>query len=137
MTSIQNFYFMNTKSFLASSLGAFVVYYLLGALFYGFLFTDLYPTGGEENMVFIAVGCLFYALLLTYVLTVVSSVKSAAEGFKIGAIFGLLNALSMNFFMYASLEPNYENIAIDSLLSLVMVGITGAVVALIHKKLDS
>lgn len=128
---------MNTKSFLASSLVAFVIYYLLGALFYGFLFTDLYPTGGEENMIFIAVGCFFYAVLLTYVLTVVSSVKSATEGFKIGAIFGLLNAISMNFFMYASLEPNYENIAIDSLLSLVMVGITGSVVALVHKKIDS
>ena len=43
----------------------------------------------------------------------------------------------MNFFMYASLEPNYQNIAIDSLLSLVMVGITGSVIALIHKKIDA
>lgn len=128
---------MNTKSFLVSGFIAFLINFLLGALFYGFIFTDLYPTGGEENMLFIALGCLFYGFLLAYVLTSIASIKNIAQGFRIGAVFGLLNGLSMNFFMYASLEPNYQNIVIDAIVSMVMVGIMGSVIALIHKKLDS
>jgi len=127
---------MNTKSFFASGLAAFVISFLLGWLFYGILFPDLYPKEGEDNMLFIALGCLFFGLLIAYLFTSVASIKNAGEGFKVGAIFGLLNGLSMNFFMYASMEPNYKNIAIDVVLSIVMVGIMGAVVALINGKMD-
>jgi len=127
---------MNTKSFLTSGFVAFVIYFLLGWLFYGILFPDLYPKEGEDNMLFIALGCLFFSLLIAYLFTSVASIKSAGEGFKVGAIFGLLNGLSMNLFMYSSMEPNYQNIAIDVALSIVMVGIMGAVVALINGKMD-
>ena len=82
---------MNTKNFLISGLAAFVVNFLLGWLFYGILFQDLYPNQGEENMIFIALGCLFFGFVIAYVFTVVASIKSASEGFKVGAIFGLLN----------------------------------------------
>ena len=127
---------MNTKSFITSGIVAFVLNFLLGWLFYGILFTDLYPSQGEENMLFIALGCLFNGLLIAYVFTVVTSIKTAGKGFSVGAFFGLLNALSMNFFMYASMEPNYQNMAIDTVLSLVMVGIVGAVVGMINGKMS-
>ncbi|MEN8856722.1 MAG: hypothetical protein ABF260_01470 [Flavobacteriaceae bacterium] len=126
---------MNTKNFLISGLAAFVVNFLLGWLFYGILFQDLYPNQGEENMIFIALGCLFFGFVIAYVFTVVASIKSASEGFKVGAIFGLLNSLVMNFFMYATLEPNYQNIAIDVAISIVMVGIMGALVGVINGKM--
>ena len=41
----------------------------------------------------------------------------------------------MNFFMYATLEPNYQNIAIDVAISIVMVGIMGALVGVINGKM--
>jgi len=126
---------MNTKNFLISGFAAFVVNFLLGWLFYGILFQDLYPNQGEENMIFIALGCLFFGFVIAYVFTVVASIKSASEGFKVGSIFGLLNSLAMNFFMYATLEPNYQNIAIDVAISIVMVGIMGALVGVINGKM--
>ena len=126
---------MNTKNFLISGLTAFVVNFLLGWLFYGILFQDLYPNQGEENMIFIALGCLFFGFVIAYVFTVVASIKTAREGFKVGAIFGLLNSLAMNFFMYATLEPNYQNMAIDVAISIVMVGIMGALVGVINGKM--
>lgn len=128
---------MNTKSFLASGLAAFVLNFLLGWLFYGIVFPDLMPSQGEENMVFIAMGCLFSGLLMAYVFTAVASIKEAGEGFKVGAIFGILNALSMNFFMYSTMEPNYQNMGIDVAITLVMGGIVGAVIGMINGKMDS
>lgn len=127
---------MNTKNFLISGLAAFVVNFLLGWLFYGILFPDLYPKEGEDNIVFIALGCLFFGFLIAYVFTAIASIKDAKEGFKAGAIFGLLNALSMNFFMNSSaVDPNYQNMGIDIAISIVMVGITGAVVGMINGKM--
>lgn len=128
---------MNIKSFFVSGIVAFIINFLLGWVFYGMLFTDLYPNQGNENMVFIAIGCLFSGFVIAYILTCVTSVKSIGEGFKIGAIFSLLNGLAMNFFMYANLDPNYQNIAIDVIIGIVMFGIIGAVIGIINSKLSS
>ncbi len=100
------------------------------------LFPDLMPSQGEEDMLFIALGCLFNGLLIAYVFTIVASIKTAGKGFTIGAIFGLLNGLSMNFFMYSSMEPNCQNIAIDTIICMVTVGIVGAVVGMINGKMS-
>ena len=127
---------MNTKSFLLSGVVAFVLNFLLGWLFYGILFPDLMPKQGEDDIVFIALGCLFSGFLLAYIFTLVASIKGLTNGLKIGAIYGLLSGLSMNFFMYASMEPNYQNIATDVVLSIVMMAIVGAAVAMINDKMD-
>ena len=127
---------MNTKSFFTSGIVAFVLNFLLGWLFYGMLFPDLMPSQGEENMVFISLGCFFNGFLLAYVFTCVASIKTAGKGFTVGAIFGFLNALSMNFFMYSTMEPNYQNIAIDTVLTIITVGIVGAVIATINGKMS-
>lgn len=128
---------MNTKSFVASGLVAFILNFLLGWLFYGIIFPDLMPSQGEENMLFVALGCLFSGLLMSYIFTCVTSITSFNDGFKIGAVFGLLNALSMNFFMYSSMEPNYQNIGIDVAITLIMGGIVGGVIGIINGKMTS
>ena len=94
------------------------------------------PKQGEYDILFIALGCLFSGFLLAYIFTVVASIKGLTNGLKIGAIYGLLSGLSMNFFMYASMEPNYQNIATDVVLSIVMMAIVGAAVAMINNKMD-
>ncbi len=50
-----------TKQLFLSGIAGFVVYFLLGWLAYGILFTE--ETTGEESMLFIALGCLFYAFV--------------------------------------------------------------------------
>lgn len=128
---------MNTKSFFTSGVVAFILQFLLGWVFYGMLFPDIMPNqGGEESMTFIALGCLFSGFVIAYVFTVVGSVKGAGDGFKVGAIYGLLSGLSMNFFMYSTLEPNYQNMGIDVAISIVMMGIVGAIIGVINGKMS-
>ena len=128
---------MNAKSFLASGIVAFIVNFLLGWVFYGMLFPDIMPKQGEDDIVFIALGCLFSGFLISYIFTVVASIKSAGDGFKVGAIYGLLSGLSMNFFMYSSMEPNFQNMGTDVVISIVMMGIVGAIVGVINGKMSS
>ena len=126
---------MKTTNFLASGVVGGIVNFLLGWVFYGMLFPDLYPTEGEENMLFVALGCLSYGLFMAYIFTGVANITAAKEGFKVGAIFGFFYALTMNFFMYSGMEPNYQNMAIDTVITLVMGGITGLVIALVNGKM--
>lgn len=126
---------MNAKNFLVSGIVAGIVNFLLGWVFYDQLFPDLYPKEGEPNMVFIGLGCLIFGLLVAYVLTGIASITSTKEGLKGGAVFGLLYGISMNLFMYSSMEPNYQNMAIDTAISIVMVAIMGAVIAMINGKM--
>ena len=53
---------MNKKSFLLSTLTGTITYFLLGWLFYGILFPDLYPPSEQcqTSLVFIFLGGLFY-----------------------------------------------------------------------------
>ncbi len=126
---------MKTKNFLISGVVAGLVDFLLGWLFYGIVFPDLYPHQGEPDVVFIFLGCLAFGFLLAYVFTAVASIVSAKEGLKVGAIFGFLYAVSSNFFMYSSLEPNYQNMAIDVVIGIVMTAVMGAVIGLINGKM--
>ena len=50
------------KSLIYSTITGTIVYFLLGWLFYGILFTDLYPANEEHSMLFVFFGCLFYVL---------------------------------------------------------------------------
>jgi len=61
----QNLIIMS-KSLLYSGVIGTIVYYLLGWLVYGIIFPDL--AGGEENPIFILLGCLFMLLFLQYCL---------------------------------------------------------------------
>ena len=127
---------MNTKNFLVSGLVAGIVDFLLGWLFYGMLFPDLYPKEGEDNILFIALGCLFFGFLLAYIYTVVASIVNAMEGLKVGAVFGLLYSVSMNLFMNSSvIDPNYQNMATDVVIGIVMTAIMGAAIGLINGKM--
>ncbi len=120
---------MKLSNFIVGSIVGSIVYFLLGWLAYGMLFKDLYPQDGK--MVFIYLGCLFFAALLAYVFTKWANISTWMTGAKGGAVIGLFYALSMNFFMYSSQEPNYQNIATDVIITVIMSAITGAVIAMV------
>ncbi len=126
---------MNVKNLIAGALGGGLVYWLLGAVFYGMLFTNIYPDNGNQNMVFIFLGCLVFALLMTYIFIQWANITIPMTGAKAGAILGLLYGLSMNFFMYASQVPNYSNMLLDTVITAVSGAVTGAVIAFILGKL--
>ncbi len=117
---------MKLSNFIAGSIVGAIVYFLLGWVAYGMLFTDLYPQ--EGNMTFIFLGCLFFAALLSYVFNKWANISTWMTGAKAGAVLGLFYSLSMNFFMYASMEADYRRIFTDVAITLVTGAIVGAVI---------
>ena len=128
---------MNTKSFLLSGITGTIVSFLLGFLFYGYLFTDLYPDDSESCMLFILLGCLFYAFTFALIYNRWANISTFNTGAKAGFLIGLLWTLSMNFFMYSS-ESNLDSnflllVAIDAVSAAIM----GGVIALVIGKLKA
>ena len=125
---------MNTKSFLLSGIAGTIVCFLLGWLFYGTLFTDVYPQNDEECMLFIFLGCLFYAFTFALIFNRWAQISTFSSGVKAGFLIGLLWSLSMNFFMYATKESIDSNFLILIAIDAVSAAIMGGVIALVIGK---
>ena len=123
---------MNTKSFLLSGIAGTVVSFLLGFLFYGFLFTELHPDESEPYMLFIFLGCLFYAFAFALIYNRWANSSTLNLGAKAGFLIGLLWTLSMNFFMYSSgssLDSDFLLlVAIDAVSAAIMGGVIAVVI---------
>ena len=125
---------MNTKSFLVSGIAGTIVCFLLGWLFYGILFTDVYPQNDKECMLFIFLGCLFYAFTFALIFNRWAQISTFGSGVKAGFLIGLLWSLSMNFFMYATKESIDSNFLILIAIDAVSAAIMGGVIALVIGK---
>lgn len=126
---------MNVKKFLVAGIAGGIVNFLLGWVFYGILFKDIYPEGEEMNLVFTFLGCLTSGLFVAFIFTKWAGISMPITGLKAGAIIGFFTSLSMNFFMYSNKAVNYQNIALDVLISIIIGAIIGAAVALILGKM--
>lgn len=117
-----------TKQLFLSGIAGFVVYFLLGWLAYGILFTE--ETTGEESMLFIALGCLFYAFLYATIFTRWANISTFSTGLKAGAILGLLYELSWKFFMTTGaidVLPFLKGLIINVLMTALMAGVVAYV----------
>lgn len=120
---------MNNKSIFVSTITGTIVYFLLGWLFYGILFTELYPE--SDSMLFIFLGCLFYVLIFSLIYACWASISTFKGGAKLGLILGVLNALSMNFFMSSSDgQLDVERFITDLIIAAISSAIMGGVVGL-------
>ncbi|WP_396170396.1 hypothetical protein [Flavobacterium sp.] len=126
---------MNVKNFLVAGIVGGIVNFLLGWVFYGMLFNDIYPEGEEMNLVLTFLGCLTSGLFVAFIFTKWASITMPLTGLKAGAIIGFFTSLSMNFFMYSNKAVNYQNIALDVVISIVMGALAGAAVAFILGKM--
>ena len=128
---------MNTKKFLFSSLAGTIVYFLLGWVVYGLIFKDIYPQKEEyaHGMLFVFLGCLFFATFMAYVFAKWAGISLWTTGAKAGAVIGFFYAITMNFFMYSGMEMNNMNMGLDIVLGIVMGAITGAVIAFVNGKM--
>lgn len=134
----QNLYIMNTKSFLLSGIAGTIVSFLLVFLFYGYLFTDLHPDDSEPCMLFILLGCLFYAFAFALIYNKWANISTFNLGAKAGFQIGLLWTLSMNFFMYSSessLDSNF--LLLVAIIDMVSSAIMGGVIALVIGKIEA
>lgn len=127
---------MNAKNLLISGISGSVVYFLLGWLFYGFLFTDFFPaTGGQENLLFIYIGCLAYTLLLAYIYLKWAAISVFGIGAVAGITIGFFFSVSANFFAYAMIPVDWTALTADVLITMVSTAITGGSIALVIGKL--
>ncbi len=127
---------MNTKNFIIAGIVGGIVDFILGGFFYGVLFPDIYPeTENPTNYLFIMLGCLTFGFLISYIFVKWAQITNFITGAKGGAIIGLLYGLSMNFFMHSSKIPDYNLLAIDTLLNVIMGAAVGGIVALVNGKM--
>jgi len=129
---------MNIKSIAVTTIVGSVVYFLLGWVFYGMIFTDIYPQSeAGPNLLFIYLGGLVYSKLVSIAITWWANATSIGSGLQIGAIIGVLVGVSMNFFMFsAQPECNWNQFITDSAITTVMSALVGAVIAMLHGKLS-
>jgi hypothetical protein len=120
---------MNIKSILLSTITGTIVYFALGWLFYGILFTDLYPE--SNSMLFIVIGSIFYVLVFALIYGRWASISTFKSGAVAGLVIGLLYSLSMSFFMAASLSLDVERLLTEAFINAVSAAIMGGVVGLI------
>jgi len=130
---------MNTKSFILSGIVGSIVSFLLGFLFYGLIFTDLHPEGTESSMLFIFLGCLFYAFAFALIFSHWAQICTFNTWAKAGFFIGLLWSLSMIFFMNSSDGVlDYYNtvimVAVDAISAAVMGGMIASVVGKLTTK---
>ncbi|MDI6031492.1 hypothetical protein QLS91_00255 [Flavobacterium sp. LB2P84] len=127
---------MNVKFFLVSGIVGGIVQFLLGWLFYGILFKNSFPSDGNENMLFIFLGCMTFGFFVSYIFTKWAGISNAATGLKAGAVIGLFMSLYSNFFMNSmTSEINYQTMGLDIVITIVMAALVGAVIALVNGKL--
>ena len=127
---------MNTKSFLLSGIVGAIVYFLLGWLFYGVLFTELHGDA-EPCMWMIALGCLFMALLISLIYNRWASITTFSTGLKAGFFIGLLYSLSMSFFWFSGeciSTDFFITIAIETISLAIVGGVVGYANGLFGKK---
>lgn len=129
---------MKTKNFLVAGIVGGIVDFLLGWLFYGILFIDVFPQPQEssQTMIFIFLGCITFGLFVSYIYTQWAQISTLATGAKAGAIIGVFVGLFFNFFNLAMVpEATMQLAALDVGISVVMTAIIGGVIGLVNGKL--
>ena len=126
---------MNAKNFLVSGVVGGIVNFLLGWVFYGIVFKDIYPQNENMNLLFIFLGCMTSGLFMAYIFTKWAGITNPVTGLQAGAVIGLFTSLSMNFFMYSSMPVNYQNMALDVIITIVISALMGAAIAFVNGKM--
>ncbi|MBK6499257.1 MAG: hypothetical protein IPG00_14285 [Saprospiraceae bacterium] len=81
---------MNAKNLIISSVVGSLVYFMLGYLFYGVLFTNIYPPSDNENLFLVYLGCLTFCILLAYIFLQWAGIKDPMSGGKAGCHRGYI-----------------------------------------------
>ena len=124
---VSNYQNMN-KPIIYSTITGTIVYFLLGWLFYGILFADLYPE--PDSMLYILLGSLLYVLIFSIIYARWAHIRTLKTGAKAGFILGLLYSLSISFYMAASGTLDLERLITEALINAVSAAVMGGVVGL-------
>ena len=133
---------MSAKSFVLATVAGGVTLFILGGLLYGWLLADFFESHSAANIMretpiwwALIIGELLLAALVTLIFGRWASIATPLGGLKAGAIIGLLLAAGINFTMYAVssiVDPTAG--VVDAVVSVIRLGISGAVIGLVLGK---
>ncbi len=135
---------MDGKKFIYAALAGFAVMWIISGIWYMVVMMDYYDEAmagiynasallDEPNLVFIAIGYLFYALIMAYVFPIGYKGGSAVtEGMKFGAIIGVLITVPMTFINMGLLSADAAPALVDTIYQIVEKAIGGIVIAKVY-----
>jgi hypothetical protein len=131
------------KLILSAIIGG-IVLFILGWIFYGFIFMDFMNEGygkimrdpNDFKIWAIAVANLLQAFFLAWIYPKgYKGGSPAKEGFMFGIDFGALIGAPYIFYMWASYPIKWQAALVDGIIVFVMTLITGLVIGLIYGKI--
>ncbi len=128
---------MNVKNFFIAGLIGGIVNFLLGWLFYDFIFKSFFPPMDENqmNLGMIFLGCMSFGFLLSFIIVQCAQLVRYQSGLKYGAVAGLFLGLYMNFFTYSMQPLDVKLLCIDTFITILLGALVGATIASINRKI--
>jgi len=135
---------MDGKKLVYAALAGFAVMFILSGIWYMVVMMDYYDAAmagiynaeamlDEPNLVFIAIGYLFYAFIMAYMFPIGYKGGSAVtEGMKFGAIVGVLITVPLTFINMGLLEASAAPALVDAIYQIVEKAIGGIVIAKVY-----
>ena len=134
---------MDAKKRILATLAGFVVFFILGWLFYGMLLMNFFASNAgsatgvyrsDTEMVWwaLALGNLFHAYLLVYIFGKWANITTFGGGLQTGAVIGLILGYAFDLTMYGT--SNISNLTatlVDPLVLAVMSGVAGGVIGVV------
>jgi hypothetical protein len=129
---------MSTNRFVLAALAGGIALFVSGFLIFGIAAADFYMANQgtavgamkeTPDMLYLFVGQLGFGVFLTVLLAKWARVSGAANGFKLGALAGLLIGFSIDLTMYGvSNVMNLTASLVDPILVMIQMAIGGAVI---------
>lgn len=127
---------MNVKNFLIGTFAAGVAFFLLGWVFYGILFPNIWPLaeGATPNPMYSVLGGIVSGATLSYVFDKIGNM-SIQSGAITAAVMGLLGSVSMRFYMMGNGNCTSMNVLLtDAAVNLVIGAVAGAAICFLVGK---
>lgn len=127
---------MKTKNFIIAGLVGFIVDYILGAIFYGFLFPNLIKVSIDEkqHLTLVTLGCLCFGFFISFIWVKWAGFTDWLTGLKAGAIFGFFYSLTTNMFVGSATGLTLNYLYKDMFIGIIMGALVGAAVAFTNGK---
>ena len=132
---------MTTQKFAIATIAGGVTLFVLGGLLYGVVLIDFFMSNvgtaqgamkETPDWLHLALGELAFAALLTQVIGNWAGVSGAGEGFKIGAIFGLMLGVAISLTFLATMNITTPLAAVvDTIVGTIRAGTAGAVIGIV------
>jgi hypothetical protein len=135
---------MFTKSHVLATIAGAIFNFIGGYLVWGMATTDFFAqhagTATEvmkdpPNLIFIALGCLIEACLISFIYDQwANGNHSAGGGFKLGALIGALTGFGVGLIMYGSTNlSDLTAVIAEGVIEIIFFGILGAIIASVYK----